>query len=259
MLKKISKAIILAGGKGTRISEQTKTIPKPLIKVGHLPIMLHIMRRLQHEGIKEFFILGGYLNEEIWSYLLRNVKPNTFPSNFSHEHLTLELKDDVLPNSTVHLINTGIESGTAERIKMVQDYFKDENFIITYGDSYSNVDVAKIESKLKGDMVVSLCAIPNVERFGLVELNENGDIKQFKEKSESTNEFVNGGFICVTPEIFDYIDTNAFDFSSDVLQSSQLKGKMTAYVHRDYWIPVDTQRDWEKINKDFINHPEYFI
>lgn len=256
-LKNIDTAVILAGGMGTRLSEQTKTIPKPLVRIGELPIMIHIMRRLQKSGVKEFFILGGYLNEEIWSYLLRNIKTGTFPSKFDKNNLSLELEDSILPDSKVHLVYTGVEAGTAERIKAIKDLIGNKNFIMTYGDSYSDVDVSEVEEKLTEGKVVSLCAIPYSERFGIVEV-EGTEVKSFKEKSSSHTEYINGGFICLTPEIFDYISDSAFDFSSDVLQLDELKGKISAHPHFGYWKAVDTQRDFETINKDYIEHKEYF-
>ena len=258
-LKKISQAVILAGGRGTRLSEQTSQIPKPMVKVGEDPIIIHIMRRLAKHGIKDFYILGGYMNEVIWYYLIKNSSKEIPMSSVSTNHLSVVLNDKDLYNANVHLIFTGENSGTAERIFQVKDYLKNEPFIMTYGDSYSNVDVTLVEEQLKGDRIVSLCAVPYTERFGLVKVEENGEISEFKEKSESTTHFINGGYICLTPEIFKILKSTHVDFSKDTLESKDLEGKIGAHIHRGYWKAVDTQRDLEQINDDYINHREYFI
>lgn len=258
-LSNIKKAVILAGGKGTRLSEQTKTIPKPLVKIGDLPIMIHIMKRLRASGVSEFFILGGYLHEEIWSYLLQNIKEGTYPYPFSKEHLGLELSDEILKGCRVNLLFTGVDTGTAQRIKQVEKYINGENFIMTYGDSYSNVDVTDVERFLTEDKIMSLCAIPYKERFGLVEIDKNGNVKDFHEKTESATQFINGGYICMKSDIFNYILESDDDFSSDTMQSDRLKDKIGAYIHRGYWRAVDTQYDWENINKEYKENKEYFI
>lgn len=259
MLKNISKAVILAGGKGTRLSEQTKQIPKPLVKVGPYPIIIHIMRRLQSAGVKEFYILGGYLNEEIWAYLLKNIQPDTFPNPFSQDVLGLNLKKEILPNAKVYLINTGENSGTAERIKKVEKYIGGEPFIMTYGDSYSNINVTNVEDLLTENKIISICGIPYTERFGLMKVEKNGDVSEFKEKSESTTHFINGGYMCIKPEIFSIIKPEHEDFSKDTLESDELVNKISAHIHNGYWIAVDTQKDLDTINKDYNIHPEYFI
>lgn len=258
-LKTIKKAVILAGGRGTRLSEQTSQIPKPMVKIGETPIIIHIMRRLAKHGINEFYILGGYMYEVIWYYLIKN-NISTFPmSSAALNHLEVVLNDPLLNNAKVHLLDTGENSGTAERISQVKDYIGDENFIMTYGDSYSNVDVLKVEEQLNGNRIVSLCAVPYKERFGLVKVEEDFSVTEFKEKSESTTHFINGGYICLTPEIFNILKETHKDFSKDTLESEELKGKIGAYIHKGYWKAVDTQRDLEEINKDFITHKEYFI
>lgn len=249
-LKTIDTAVILAGGRGTRLSEQTGSVPKPLIMVGEKPILVHIMRRLAVHGVKRFYILGGYLVDKIYQYFLVNsVVSNSL--QFTGAGATgFIFNDDILSNCEINIVDTGENAQTAERIKYIENEIKD-NFILTYGDTYSDVDVTDIESKLTGNRVLSLCAIPYSDRFGLVKITDGESVSEFKEKSESKEYFINGGFICATPEIFKIIQVAHKDFSKDTMESEELKGRIGAYIYKGYWKAVDTQRDWEEINKDY--------
>ena len=260
LLKTIDTAVILAGGKGTRLSEQTKKLPKPLVDVQGKPIMVRIMEHLSRQGIKEFYILGGYMINEIYNYFLNSIKVNQFFMNQKIEKCNIYISEKemtfnivFLDNTTkyvIRILDTGWESGTAERMYMIKDII-DSPFVMTYGDSYSDVEVANIEEQLTEDRIMSLCAIPYKERFGLVKISNENKVEEFKEKSESKIYFVNGGFICMKPEIFNIIKENHFDLSKDSFESPELNGKIGAYIHRGYWKAVDTQRDLDEINKHF--------
>lgn len=247
---KIKRAVILAGGKGTRLSEQTKFTPKPLVKVNGKPIMERIMEHLASEGITEFYILGGYLIECIYEYFY-NDRIDDESTVCAKNMLSIISKNKNLNGARINIIDTGLNSGTAERIYKVKDLLKDEPFLMTYGDTYSDVDISKIEEQLSGNRILSLCAVPYIERFGLVKIKNDNEVEEFKEKSESKIYFVNGGFICMKPEFLDYIKPEHFDLSKETLEQEELKGKIGAYVYRGYWKAVDTQRDLDEINKDF--------
>ena len=249
-MTKIKRAVILAGGKGTRLSEQTKIIPKPLVLVDEKPIIEKIMEHLASQGIEEFFILGGYLVECIYSYFY-NCRIDERTTYIEEGSLTIVSKNEKLNGAVIHIIDTGVESGTAERMFKVKELIKYEPFIMTYGDTYSDVDIRKVEEQIKGDRIISLCAVPYKERFGLVKIKNETEVEEFKEKSESKIFFINGGFICMKPEFLDYIKPEHFDLSKDTLEQEELKGRIGAYIHRGYWKAVDTQRDLDDINKDF--------
>lgn len=254
-LNRIKDAVILAGGKGTRLSEQTKVIPKPLVDVAGKPIIIRIMEHLADYGIENFYILGGYKVEEIYSYFLSNIMLTNSLSLSSNT--SLHIKNAKLKDCNIHILDTGKDSGTAERIYILKNTeLSEKPFIITYGDTYSDVDLTKVEEQLKDDRIISLCAVPYTERFGLVKITNDNYVEEFKEKSESKEYFVNGGFICVNPEIFEILDNTHYDFSKDTLESPKLYGKIGAYIHRGYWKAVDTQRDLDEINKEFLNKGE---
>lgn len=245
---KINKAVILAGGKGTRLAEQTKYMPKPLVRVQGKPIVERIMEHLASEGVTEFYLLGGYMIEELYKYFLSNMADGS-TAMIINGYISITSNNEALKDCKINIIDTGLESGTAERIKKVQSLIND-NFILTYGDTYSDVNMSKVEEQLTEDRVLALCAIPYKERFGLVKIKNDNEVEEFKEKSESKIYFVNGGFMCVKPDIFNYIKETDFDFSKDTLESEDLKGKIGAYIHRGYWRAVDTQRDLDEINRE---------
>lgn len=242
-MKDIKKAVILAGGKGTRLSEYTHEIPKPMIRVGPYPLMIHIMRNLHKSGIDEFYICGGYLINIIRDYLINNAD---VVLDDSEDSTSVKLHKEILGDSIVNLIFTGAESGTAQRLKRISKFIGNDNFIMTYGDSLSNVDVNNVKKKLGEDKILAICAIPNKQRFGLMKVEKNGDVTEFKEKHTSNTHFINGGYMCIKPEIFQYIDDEDFDFSKDVLEKPELKGKIAAYIHNGYWKAVDTKSDLDE-------------
>lgn len=248
-MRSIKKAVILAGGKGTRLSEQTKILPKPLVLVDDKPIVERIMEHLASQGIEEFYLLGGYLIECIKSYFY-NCRIDERTTFIEDNSLTIISKNEKLNGAKIHIVDTGLDSGTAERLYKVKDLIN-EPFIMTYGDTYSDVDIEKIEEQLTENRILSLCAVPYKERFGLVKIKNENEVEEFKEKSESKIYFINGGFICMRPEFFNYIKPEHFDLSKDTLEQESLKGKIGAYIHKGYWKAVDTQRDLDEINNDF--------
>lgn len=252
-MKKIKQAVIFAGGKGTRMAEQTKVIPKPLVDVQGEPIIIHIMRTLAKSGIEEFIILTGYLSSCFTDYFLTKTKNEQNVISFNSHGSNLGLNIRGLENVEVKLVFTGEENGTASRLYQVKDML-DDNFVLTYGDSYSNVNMNEVEKKfLKENSVLTLIGIPYQERFGLAHLDEEGNFKEFKEKSTSKTELVNGGFMCVNKSIFDYYKNVAYpdDFMKHIMSQTELKDNISVYVYNGYWKAVDTERDLININKDF--------
>ena len=245
----IKTAVILAGGRGTRLSEQTHKIPKPLVRLQGKPILLHIMEKLAKDGITKFYILGGYKIDEIYTYFLDNVNISNNKLIFSKGLSGLEMSNDLafLKSVEVQILDTGLISGTAQRLYQLKDELK-EPFLMTYGDSISDVDTEAIEDLLLKDneTILSLCAVPKKERYGLITINDDNKVSSFKEKSSDTKEFVNGGFICMKPDIFNYFSFDDEDFSHDVLEKKDLIGHVKAYIHNGFWKAIDSQRDLEE-------------
>lgn len=249
-------AVILAGGRGTRLMEQTKTIPKPMVLLNGKPIIIYILEKLYKEGINKFYILGGYKIDVIFEYFRNNqiLKNKTMSFNIQEKNsfiFTNEL--EFLNNCELEIIDTGLNAGTAERIYSLKDEIN-ENFLITYGDSISDVPVQEIEKLLLSDdeTILSLCAVPYYERFGVINLQGN-NIKEFLEKAKNNNQFINGGYIISKPDLFEFIDKDDFDFSRDVLEKKFSVNQMKAYVHHGFWKAIDSQRDLEEAEDEIKN------
>ena len=168
---------------------------------------------------------------------------------FSSALAGLEMTNNLafLKDIEVQIVDTGLNSGTAQRLYQLKDELK-EPFLMTYGDGISNVDTAAIEKLLleNDDTIISLCAVPKKERFGLLTIEHDSEVTAFKEKSNDTKEFVNGGYICMKPEIFNYFSEEEFDFSHDVLEKQSLIGHIRAHIHNGFWKAIDSQRDLEE-------------
>ena len=263
MNTKIKSAIILAGGRGTRLSEQTKTIPKPLVPIGDTPIIIHIMKHLINNGIEKIIIAGGYKVELIKNTILEQL------CNFD-EDVILDKKQisglenaPLLNNCQIIITDTGEDTGTAQRLKMAADQYLDENepFLFTYGDTVSNVKLKNVIDDLFSheNRIMSLTAVQFNERFGILRLNKDtNEVTVFSEKSMSEDEFINGGFIACKHEVLDYIKPTDNDFSKEVMPKIQKDKLLGAYIHKGFWYAMDTQRDYEHLNKLYKENEDLF-
>ena len=237
------KAVILAGGLGTRISEETDIKPKPMVEIGGKPILWHIMKIYSHHGINEFIICCGYKGYVIKEY---------FANYFLHmTDVTFDMTENRM---TVHhqkaepwkvtLVDTGDETMTGGRLKRVSDYLKDEDFFcLTYGDGVSDVSITKLiafhkEQKVKATLTATLPP----GRFGLLELEEN-KVKSFREKPKEDDAMINGGFFVLSPSILDYLVDDSTIFEASPLERLAQEGELAAYQHNGFWQPMDTLRD----------------
>ena len=220
------KVVILAGGLGTRISEYTKSIPKPMIRIKTLPILVHIMNHYAKYGFNEFYIALGYKGNVIKNYF----KKKKF-------------------NWKVNLINTGKNTMTGGRLKRLKKYLHKENFFLTYGDGLSNVDIAKL-LKFHNDnkKLVTLTAVRPPARFGALKLKGNL-VKYFKEKSRMDEGWINGGFFVINPKFFNYIKNDQTYLERDPLENITKINQLAAYKHNGFWQCVDTKRDLILLNK----------
>ena len=214
------KAVILAGGYGTRISEESHLRPKPMIEIGGKPILWHILKIYSSYDINEFIICCGYKGEKIKEY-------------FSNVHSTLW---------NIELVDTGLNTMTGGRLKRIQNSI-DDTFCVTYGDGLSNVDINNlIAFHRKKKSVATLTATHPPERFGVLDLN--GDyVTEFHEKHSGESSWVNGGFFVFEPEIFDYLQDDSTILERTPLETLAKENKLTAFKHNGFWYPMDTLRE----------------
>jgi glucose-1-phosphate cytidylyltransferase len=238
------KAVILAGGFGTRLSEETAVRPKPMVDVGEQPILWHIMKIYSTHGINDFVICCGYKGEVIKQYFAdyRRIRSD----------LTFDFTDDT---ETVHrnhcepwrvtLVDTGLETMTGGRLKRVREYVGDETFCLTYGDGVSDVNIAAtIDYHRSQGTLATLTAIQPSGRFGVFNLkNGDGRITHFREKPQGESAWINGGFFVLEPGVFDYIDGDATVWEKEPLETLARDGQLSAYRHEGFWQPMDTLRD----------------
>ena len=237
------KAVILAGGLGTRISEETATRPKPMIEIGGKPILWHIMKTYSSHGIHDFIICCGYRGYVIKEY---------FANYFLHmSDVTFDMK---LNKMEVHqrnaepwkvtLVDTGDETMTGGRLKRVSNYVEDEkSFCLTYGDGISNIDITKLINFHETQNVkATLTATIPPGRFGALKISDN-KVHSFQEKPEGDGAVINGGFFVLSPEVIDYITDDRTIWEQDPLQRLAEEGNLAAFHHDGFWQPVDTLRD----------------
>ncbi len=244
------KVVVLAGGYGTRIAEETEVKPKPMVEIGAKPILWHIMKIYSHYGFNDFVILLGYKGYYIKEY---------FANYFLHQSdITIDMQTNQMQvhnNSSepwkVTLVDTGIDTMTGGRIKRAQKYIGEEPFLLTYGDGVSDVDIAKsIEFHKSHAKTITITAIQPEARFGNLDIDANQNIKQFIEKPKTESGWINGGFFVCEPKIFEYLsEDESCIFEQSPLQNLAHEGEMVAFKHDGFWQPMDTLRDNQKLNK----------
>lgn len=248
------KVLLLAGGFGTRLSEETDIRPKPMVEIGGKPILWHIMKLYSHYGFNEFVILLGYKGYYIKEY---------FANYFLHQSdVTVDMsngKIEVLNNSSepwkVTLLDTGIDSMTGGRIKRAQDFIGDESFMLTYGDGVSDIDINKLVKfhKSHGKTMTMTSAQPD-GRFGALDISKDNQVLEFKEKPKGDGSWINAGFFVCEPKVFDYIvDGDSTVFEQAPLMNLAKDGEIYTYKHDGFWMPMDTLRDKNTLQKLWEN------
>jgi len=240
------KAVIFAGGLGTRFSERTQYMPKPLIEVGNKPILWHIMKIYSVYGINEFIICAGYKQSMITEYFMNYFTINT--------DVTFDLSDNSMVLHKRHpetwkvtVVDTGLNTMTAGRLKRVQKYVGEEQFCLTYGDGVIDMDIREsIKSHNESGKAISMTVYRPVGRFGAVEIDPaNNEVKSFEEKPSGQDNWINAGFFVCEPDVFNYLPDNADNimFEKEPLENLVREGKMCAYKHTGFWKPMDMLRD----------------
>jgi len=249
------KVLILAGGLGTRLSEETKLIPKPMVEIGGKPILWHIMKTYSYYGFDEFVILTGYKSHIIKEYFV----------NYYQRYSDITV--DMLNNSVeihrtqtepwkVTMLYTGENTMTGSRIKKAQDYIGHEKFMLTYGDGVSDVNIVElIKHHNSSGKYLTLTAVKPSGKFGALDIAEDGSIYNFREKSQGDSNWINGGFMVCEPEVFDYIDPNSNNiiFENEPLENLARDGQLNSYKHNGFWYPMDTLKGKNELTDMWMN------
>jgi glucose-1-phosphate cytidylyltransferase len=238
------KVVILAGGFGTRISEESTTIPKPLVEIGSMPILWHIMKIYAAHGLTDFVICCGYKG-----HLIKNYFYNFFHRNAD---FTIDLKTNDIEvhrkgseDWKVTLVDTGLDTMTGGRLKRVQDHVGDETFCLTYGDGVSDIDITALRAfhKAQGTLA-TVTAVQQPGRFGALDLSQDRTrVNGFREKSLSDGHLINGGFFVLEPQVFDFIEGDQTVLEQEPLHAITARNQLAVYHHKGYWQNMDTLRD----------------
>jgi len=236
------KVVILAGGRGSRLSEETDLKPKPMVEIGGRPILWHIMKHYAHYGFKEFYIALGYRGEMIKRYFL--------DYNLMNSSMTINLTDGKISSHRnapedwlVHLIDTGIPTNTGGRLGRLKDFLADGTFMVTYGDGVGNVDLSRLLAFHRSQhRLATVTAVRPPARFGAIRL-EGDLVPQFAEKSQTSEGWINGGYFVFEPAMLSYLRGDETSLEVDALEKIASDGQLAAYRHEDFWQPMDTLRD----------------
>jgi len=244
------KVVLLAGGFGTRLSEETQNLPKPMIPIGGKPILWHIMKIYSHYGFNEFIVLLGYKGYVIKEY---------FANYFLHQSdVTIDVKNnsvEVLNNSSepwkITLVDTGLHTMTGGRVKRVEKYLNGEPFMLTYGDGVANIDIDRlIKTHKEHSKAITMTAVQPDGRFGSLKFIGDKQIESFQEKPKGDGSWINGGFFVCEPKVLDYItDGDKTVFEKKPLENLAKDGELFSYKHYGFWRPMDTLRDNKILNE----------
>ena len=237
------KVALLAGGLGSRISEETETKPKPMVEIGGMPIIWHIMQHYAAFDHKDFIIALGYKGDVIKRYMLDQCKLGTDMS-VSLGNGRVQVHEGEALDWNVRLVETGMQTQTGGRIKRLAPYLGDARFMLTWGDGVSDIDLDELlDFHLSHGKLATLTAVRPPARFGHLEISDNKQITEFSEKPQAQEGWINGAFFVLEPEIFDYIDGDATHFEREPLVRLARAGQLMAYQHTSFWQCMDTIRE----------------
>lgn len=237
------KAVILAGGFGTRISEESHMKPKPMIEIAGKPIIWHVMKIYSFHGINEFIVCCGYKGYVIKEYFA-NYFLHMSDVTFDMQHNLMEVHQKNAEPWKVTLVDTGLNSMTGGRLLRVKDYIGEERFCLTYGDGVSDVNISDVVAhhNKKGCLATVTAIQPN-GRFGAIEVDETGLALSFQEKPKGDGQWINGGFFVLEPDVFNYLDGDQTVWEQEPLKRLALENQLSAYKHDGFWGAMDTLRD----------------
>lgn len=248
------KVVLLAGGLGTRLSEETVLKPKPMVEIGGMPILWHIMKIYAAHGFNEFIVCLGYKGYVVKEY---------FANYFLHKSdVTIDMSDNSIKVHDsqaepwkITLVDTGNESMTGGRIKRIQPHVGNEPFLLTYGDGVSDVNIAELVKFHQGHG--KHCTVTSVQpsgRFGALNLTQDNTVKSFMEKPKGDGSWINGGFFVCQPEVFNYIEGDLTVFEKQPMENIAADGQMKAFNHSGFWKPMDTLRDKFELEEDWATN-----
>lgn len=246
------KTIILAGGFGTRISEESHLCPKPMIEIGEKPILWHIMKIYSFYGCNDFIICAGYKQHMIKQYFAEYyLHQSDITFDFTDENKMI-VHNNVAEPWRVTIVDTGLNTMTGGRIKRVEKYVGGETFMLTYGDGVSNVNINELIKYHKQHGKIATLTTVNVgQRFGVLGIRENNEINSFREKNDLDGSMINAGYMVLEPKIFDYIKDDTTVFEKEPLETIAKQGQLMAYKHDGFWQCMDTQRDKFNLEKQW--------
>lgn len=238
------KVVLLAGGFGTRISEESHLKPKPMIEIGPQPILWHIMKIYSHYGFRDFIICAGYKQHIIKEYFANyflHTSDVTFDFTKKNE---IMIHQNTAEPWKVTVVDTGLNTMTGGRVKRIQKYVGNETFMLTYGDGVSDVDIKKLVAfHKKHGKYATMTAVNAGQKFGVLEIAKGDKITSFREKSKSDGSMINAGFMVLEPEVFDYIEGDSTIFEKAPLEKLAEDGQLMAYKHDGFWQCMDAMRD----------------
>ena len=253
------KVLLLAGGFGTRLSEETHIVPKPMVEIGGNPILWHIMTQYSHHGFNEFVILLGYK-----AHVIKEFFANYFiyQNDVEIDLRTNEVK--ILNNNTedwkVTLLDTGLNTMTGGRLKRAKDIVGDEPFMFTYGDGVSNINIKELTQFHQQHG--KLCTMTSVQpegRYGAMTISEDDQVTSFKEKPKGDGGYINAGFFVCQPEVLDYIEGDHQMFENNPLEAIAQDGQLMTHKHEGFWQCMDTLRDKRFLEKEWDNNPQWKV
>ena len=243
------KVVILAGGFGSRITEESHLKPKPMIEIGDKPILWHIMKYYSSYGFHDFIICLGY-KQYIVKEFFSNYFLHTSDITFDMTKNTMEVHNNYSEPWRVTLVDTGLNTMTGGRIKRIKDYIDEESFMMTYGDGLSDVKLDKLlEFHKEHGKIATLTTVNIGQAKGILTVEEDGLIKSFREKSENDGDIINGGFMVLNRAVFDYIEDDATVFEQEPLRNLVRDKELMAFYHKGFWQCMDTQREKNKLEE----------
>lgn len=245
------KVVLLAGGFGTRISEESSIRPKPMVEIGGKPILWHIMKEYSYYGFNDFIICAGYkqhvIKEWFANYFLHN-SDVTF--DFTHERNDMVIHNHHCEPWKVTVVDTGLHTMTGGRIKRVQKYIGDETFMMTYGDGVCDVDINRLlEYHQTHGKIATLTAVKLEQQKGILDIGGNNAVKSFREKSLTDGAMINAGYMVLNPKIFDYIQDDECIFEKGPLEKLANEGELMSYMHKGFWQCMDNKREMDLLEE----------
>lgn len=248
------KVVILAGGFGTRLSEETTIKPKPMVEIGEKPILWHIMKIYSHYGFNEFIICLGYKGYVIKEFFA-NYYLHQSDITFDLLNNSMEVHQNTAEAWKVTLVDTGLNTMTGGRLLRVKEYIGKETFMMTYGDGVADVNINKLlEFHQQKKQIATLTAVQPTGRFGVLQVDDKQNITNFQEKPDGDGAWINGGFFVLSPEIFDYLDDDSTIFEKAPLEKLSIDKQLNAFYHSGFWMPMDKLYDKKTLENMWLDN-----